>query len=233
MGNMTKWKVIQEINSNLVKLVKLKYPWINVIPNQWPQLVQYFEQYRPLIKSQVVIWRKPEIGWLKCNIDGACRGNPGERSAAFCIRDVDGNLVYVEAKRLWITNSIHAEARAIQGGIQHCIEQQRVSILIESDSLAIINMTEGKWEAPWEIRMEITSINFWRKKGLVHFSHILREGNALADFLANKVFNFAGTETVQYQNFQSLPSEARKLLNIDKQQLPQLRFSSYRNREPD
>ncbi|KAH0672756.1 hypothetical protein KY290_024985 [Solanum tuberosum] len=92
--------------------------------------------------------------------DGACRGNPGERSAAFCIRDADDNLVYVEAKRLWITNSIHAEARAIQGGIQHCIEQQRVSILIESDSLAIINMTEGKWEALWEIRMEITSINF-------------------------------------------------------------------------
>ncbi|WMV30097.1 hypothetical protein MTR67_023482 [Solanum verrucosum] len=121
-GNMTKWKVIQEINSNLVKLVKLKYPWIKVIPNQWPQLVQHFEQYRPLIKSQVVIWRKPEIGWLKCNTDGACRGNLGERSAAFCIRDADGNLVYAEAKRLWITNSIQAEARAIQGGIQHCIE---------------------------------------------------------------------------------------------------------------
>ncbi|KAH0669482.1 hypothetical protein KY285_023646 [Solanum tuberosum] len=91
----------------------------------------------------------------------------------------------------FVLGMLMAEARAIQGGIQHCIEQQRVPILIESDSLAIINMTKGKWEAPWKIRMEITS-----------------------------------TETVQYQNFQSLPSEARKLL-------PQLRFSTYRNREPD
>jgi len=119
---MTKWKVIQEINSNLVKLVKLKYPWIKVIPNHLSQLVQQFEQYRPIIKSQVVIWKKPEIGWLKCNTDGACRGNPGESSAAFYIRDADGNLVYDEAKRLGITNSIKAEAIAIQGGIQHYIE---------------------------------------------------------------------------------------------------------------
>lgn len=73
---MTRGRVIQEINSNLVKLVKLKYPWMKEIPNQWPQLIHYLEQYRPLIRSQLVRWVKPDAGWFKCNTDGASRGNP-------------------------------------------------------------------------------------------------------------------------------------------------------------
>jgi len=87
----------------------------------------------------------------------------------------------------------------------------------------MINIIEGKWEALWKIRIEMSSINFWRKKRLVHFAHILREGN--------EVLNFAGIERIQYQNFQSSPS--RKLLNSDKQQLPQIRFNTFRNREQD
>ncbi|KAG5595459.1 hypothetical protein H5410_036691 [Solanum commersonii] len=100
-GNMTKWKVIQEINSNLVKLVKLKYPWI-----------------------------------------------------------------------------------------------KRVPILIETDSLAMINMIEGKREAPWKIRMEMASINLWRRNGLVQeqfniriFNHYHRRQGNFSTLINNNYHN--------------------------------------------
>lgn len=48
---MTKERVIQNIKSNLLKLVNLIYPWLKDIVNQWPQMIYYLEQYRPLIWS--------------------------------------------------------------------------------------------------------------------------------------------------------------------------------------
>ena len=94
-------------------------------------------------------------------------------------------------------------------------------------------MIEDRWETPWKIKMEMARIRFWRSKGLVHFAHILREGNALAVCLANEVYSFAGTKAVAYNQFQELPSQARTLLNLYKQQIPHLRFNTFRNREPD
>ena len=91
-------------------------------PQTWPHIVAQLVNYMPGFHQKIVRWSLTPTGWSKCNTDGACRGNPGESSAAFYIRDADGNLVYDEAKRLGITNSIKAEAIAIQGGIQHYIE---------------------------------------------------------------------------------------------------------------
>lgn len=47
-------------------------------------------------------------------LNPASRGNPGEISATFCLRDAIGDLIYVEAKRLRVTNNIYTKAIAIQ-----------------------------------------------------------------------------------------------------------------------
>jgi len=56
-----------------------------------------------------------------------------KKSAAFCLRDANGDLIYAEARRLGVTNSLCAEATTIQEGVRFCIEQQRIPVLIESD----------------------------------------------------------------------------------------------------
>lgn len=172
-------------------------------------------------------WR----GWFKCNTDGASRGNLEEGSAAFCLRNANGDLIYDEARRLEVTNNLCAEAIAIQEGVRFCIEQQRIQVLIESNSLSMIYMIEDRWDTPWKIRMEMEKIKYWRSKGIVHFAHILREGNALANLLDNEVFSFVGTKDLKYSCFQEIPLQARRLLNIDKQQISQLRFNTFRNRD--
>ncbi|XP_060182325.1 uncharacterized protein LOC132611987 [Lycium barbarum] len=168
---------------------------------------------------------------FKCNTDGASRGNPGLSSAAFCIRDEVGNLIYAGVRRISDTTNITAESIAILDGIEFCIKNDLVPVMIESDYLSMINIIQGIWEIPWKISMEVKKINFWRNKGQVQFAHILREGNALADFLANLVFDFAGT--VQFHSFAELPAGAKKILNVDKMMIPNFRSKIYRNREPD
>lgn len=53
-----------------------------------------------------------------------------------------------------------------------------------------------------------------------YFQHILREGNQIADFLANKALN-AGNATLI--DFRSTKAKARKIVNSNKLQSPYLR----------
>ncbi|WMV09707.1 hypothetical protein MTR67_003092 [Solanum verrucosum] len=90
-------------------------------------------------------------------------------------------------------------------------------------------MVEGDWHIPWEVTLEINMIRVLKEGLDVAIEHTLREGNKLADFMANIVFSFAGTELISYNTFQSLPSEAKALLNMDKRQIPNLRITMLQN----
>ncbi|XP_059306289.1 uncharacterized protein LOC132057691 [Lycium ferocissimum] len=47
--------------------------------------------------SRLVKWLTPNNRKLKCNTDGASRGNPGRSSYAFCIRNHMGGLIYAQS----------------------------------------------------------------------------------------------------------------------------------------
>lgn len=67
------------------------------IPHNWPQLVQFLEGYIPRFTYRFILWDPPPMGWYKCNSDGASRGNLGERSILFCVRDHNGNTMFAKA----------------------------------------------------------------------------------------------------------------------------------------
>lgn len=64
----------------------------------------------------------------------------------------------------------------------------------------------------------------------VIFQHVLREDNAVADYLANIVFFGAGT--ISFQSFNDLPNAGKTLINQDKAQIPNLRVRIARRRAP-
>ncbi|XP_060182980.1 uncharacterized protein LOC132612928 [Lycium barbarum] len=73
-------------------------------------MYQQLSTYRPKLYYAKVLWRMPLSGRLKCNTDGASRGNPGRSSYGFCIRDSRGDLVYAQAKDIGIKENTEAEA---------------------------------------------------------------------------------------------------------------------------
>lgn len=45
----------------------------------------------------------PKIGGFKYNCDGTSKGNPGESSYAYCVRDHNGDLIWAEVQKISIS----------------------------------------------------------------------------------------------------------------------------------
>lgn len=88
---------------------------------------------------------------------------------------------------------------------------------------------DGIWEIPWSISVDIRWIRDVMKDKEVEIKHIYREGNTLADFLTNHIFSFAGTKLIHFNSTQELPSQEIIILQLDKQNLLQLRVRKCQN----
>lgn len=56
-----------------------------------------------------------------------------------------------------------------------------IYIIIESDSLAMVNILEGRWEVPLSVVLEVSSIERLMESITARVQHSFREGNVLTD----------------------------------------------------
>ncbi|KAH0691451.1 hypothetical protein KY289_018809 [Solanum tuberosum] len=222
-GSYSVGKVKWEITDTILKLLKERFNW-DFGSNNWPLLIASLEGYKANHNSKIVRWFPPPTGWLKCNTDGASKGNPGPSSAAFCIRDQNGNFLAAKGVKMIDSTNLVAEARAIREGLMFCKENRLTNVLVETDSLVMVNIIEGRWEIPWSLSLEVNIINELMRIVSTRVQHSLREGNTLADFLTNLVFIFAGG--FQYNQFQELPNEVKRIIDLDKVGTPHIRRRS-------
>jgi len=151
-------KVIWEFNCIVQNFMTYRFSYREV-PNTWPLMVALLDGFKPCFKPRWVRWNPPIEGWWKVNTDGASKGNPGPSSAAFCIRDSNGNLVGARGLRVPDTTNLVAEAVAIKEALQYYCEKGYTNIIVESDSLTLVHMLNGDWEIPWSVALEVNSIN--------------------------------------------------------------------------
>lgn len=228
-GKMSFFGMVMEINRNLYHLATFSYPWLHNIPNTWHLMVHFFTEYTPLIDCKMVYWRLPRLGSYKCNSDGAVKGVGGPSAGAYCIRNDEGQFIYAESFDLGVTSVLMSEAVALRRGLEYCIQHQYLPVLLETDSLMLQKVLNGIWEIPWSILMEAKRINGLRINVDARVEHILREGNTLADYLANQFFLFAGTTDIIYSCFQDLPAKGKAILHLDEAQIPNLRIKNIQN----
>ncbi|XP_060190382.1 uncharacterized protein LOC132619513 [Lycium barbarum] len=181
-GTMNLNRVLYDINMNIHMLCKVQFPGLN-IPSRWHQIVQFIEEYKPTVICRIIKWRRPASGVFKCNTDRAAKGNPGPSSAALCIRNDEGDLVYAADKTLTDGTNIMAEAEAIRIGMRYCVEKQLFPLIIETDSMTKKKILKVEWKVPWSISMLVDEIKRMMNAQTVSVEHIHREGNGLADFL--------------------------------------------------
>ncbi|KAH0649910.1 hypothetical protein KY284_029822 [Solanum tuberosum] len=89
-------KMLRQCQMTVYQMIKIKYPWIRNIPFQWSGMFDLLQEYRPTLYYRIAHWTRPEEGWIKCNTDGASKGNPGMSSYGFCLRDKNGDVIYAE-----------------------------------------------------------------------------------------------------------------------------------------
>lgn len=58
-------------------LIKMKFPWMKNIPLHWEGMFDMLKGYKPKLYYSLVKCNCPEDGWVKCNTNGASKGNPG------------------------------------------------------------------------------------------------------------------------------------------------------------
>ncbi|KAL6565040.1 hypothetical protein OROMI_016490 [Orobanche minor] len=87
---------------------------------------------------------------------------------------------------LAVRSNNFAEIYAIWRGLEFCHEQKLFKVWVEVDSKIALHLIEHSISCHWEIQGLIFKIRGFMEKMDIHFSHIFREGNAVADCLANQ-----------------------------------------------
>lgn len=106
-----------------------------------------------------------------------------------------------------------AEAVAILEALRYCVHNVYTNIMIQTYSLLMKNVIDGLWGAPWAIAGHIEEINHLKGSCNVRVSHIMREGNKLADDLANYALD---TGNFEAESFAQLETQGRRLVYNDK-----------------
>lgn len=167
----------------------------------------------PKLKVVKVLWEFPMEGWIKVNSDGASRGNPGMSAISFCVRDDRGDIIHAYGQEIQDTTNTKAEAVAILEALRYCYVHHLSNIWLGTDSMFLKTVIMENWITLWMMTAHVEEIR--RLMVLCHtrISHIFREGNKLAEHLANYALD---TGPIVCDVFSQLDSTERRLLNDDK-----------------
>ncbi|MQL90031.1 hypothetical protein Taro_022610 [Colocasia esculenta] len=119
------------------------------------------------------------------NVDGACKGNPGDCGGGGCIRDKHGTVVMAFSHFYGYGSSMLAEARALCDGLR-LVELFGIRLsIINSDSMALVSSIKSGRCPSWR------AYHWWRdvqstfNRNGFSLCHVYRESNQVADSLAN------------------------------------------------
>jgi len=126
---------------------------------------------------------------LKCNIDGASKGNPGVSGCGGIFRNEEVEAVICFAKPLGLRTSYHAELCGLMRAAEIANQMKWSNIWFESNSALVVLATKKPDKVPWEIRKRWNNAMAMIRSMNCIDTHIYREGNQVADALANQALS--------------------------------------------
>ncbi|XP_019266683.1 PREDICTED: uncharacterized protein LOC109244105 [Nicotiana attenuata] len=224
--HMSRWHIIQQVSNCLSLMLNCQFPSLT-LPHVWLEKCRTIEKIQHSIHSQAVWWKKPDRGWVKLNVDGCSKGNPGSAGGGGIIRDQLGDMVKAFAEFYGHCSNNMAEAKAVLHGIKLCNSLGLQNVIVETDSLLIVSIINRRMKPPWRIKHIIEQIWEITSLGNFNFVHTFREGNYVADQLANLGENTK--EHIIFNEVVSLPRQVRASLQLEQDGLPNFRFTTRRN----
>ena len=139
---------------------------------------------KPLI---LVYWERPQSPWVKINTDATIIANPSFAGLGGIIRDENGRFLAAFQNFLPNLSIFEAELQAVVSGLTLAIATGHTHIIVESDSRGIIDLINNQsnhvnwkwWKYLYSLATMSTGLN-------VTYKHICREGNSVADALADE-----------------------------------------------
>lgn len=139
-------------------------------------------------KTEALIgWNFPNDDWVKCNVDGACKDNGTSTGCGGVLRDRAEHWVTGFVRGLGMGTVLNAELWGILIGLQVAWNHGLRKVWLESDSLTAINLIKhGCTSSHMYYDLVLSIRELCNRSWQVHLSHIHREGNRVADSLANE-----------------------------------------------
>jgi len=139
---------------------------------------------------RLVKWLPPSGDFIKFNFDGASHGNPGPSSIGGVFRNTKGVILKAFSGKISDGTNNQAETLALVEGFRVAISLKFSHLHIEGDSLIIINSLKKHHTFNWQLDYLLQEA--WHLLDAFDsyiISHTLREGNRLADAIANLGFD--------------------------------------------
>ncbi|XP_043694392.1 uncharacterized protein LOC122645112 [Telopea speciosissima] len=137
--------------------------------------------------TQWVSWIPPQYPFVKFNVDGARKGNPGPAGIGGVCRSETSVVVCGFSQGIGFSSALIAEALAIRRAMRLAIEMGHLYLIIESDNLLLTRILSGVSSSiPWRVKHIVEDCRALSSCFLdISFVHSLREANAVADTLAS------------------------------------------------
>lgn len=135
------------------------------------------------VRPTLVCWLRPSYPWLKLNTDGSFDRDTGVASGGGLIRDHFGNLQLAFYMPLEAISSFDAELQALLHGLYLAKEFNR-PIWIELDALEVVRLLESGRPGAWQTHHTLINIRALVTQMQTWITHIFREGNQPADYMA-------------------------------------------------
>ncbi|PRQ50126.1 putative ribonuclease H-like domain, reverse transcriptase zinc-binding domain-containing protein [Rosa chinensis] len=132
-----------------------------------------------------VNWHPPFLGWIKINSDGAWKHDSARVGYGVVFRDYRGYVLGAFASNFDIPSSVAAEVMAVIKVIELAWVRDWKHVWLEVDSSLILDFLWSPSLVPWQLRVQWNNCLFRISQMNFHSSHIFREGNHVADALAN------------------------------------------------
>ncbi|GLJ55641.1 hypothetical protein SUGI_1195030 [Cryptomeria japonica] len=178
--------------------------------------------YKLRDKKQIrdnTVWSPPMTGIIKVNFDGASRGNSGKSRYGAIIRDEFGNFVGANYGPLGINTNNMAEMAGLVAGMEWCVAHGFQNVEVEGDSQIILNGISKQRFENWKLEAYRPKIQkLCDSLNSFTFKHIYREGNSVADWLANRGVDCNGLN--QTSKKEDLSEGLLSVLEADKAGIP-------------
>ena len=143
-------------------------------------------------KIHTILWHPPIFSWVKVNTDDLSKGNSGPISCGAIYRGPHRTFLGCFTMSIRNQPSFYTELYAIICAIEFAYHKGWHSLWLECDSMTTYSCLKSDiFSPPWQLRTRWLNCLIMIKSMRFHCSHIYREGNDVADTLANIDLSFS------------------------------------------
>ncbi|CAN1790041.1 Putative ribonuclease H protein At1g65750 [Linum perenne] len=145
-----------------------------------------------------IAWEPGPIGWVSLNTDGSVVQNQRKAAAGSIVRDHEGLGLLAFTMNLGFCLITRAEIRGALEGLNRAWDAGFRKVFLLMDSQAAISILMNESNANHNLGMEILEFQELKQRSWeLILKHTFREGNRVADFLANTGYDYPlGSHTI-------------------------------------